>query len=118
MGEGKGHGKGYGQKGRSGTNRGHGKIFAEMLRLEINAAGSDYKRLRAIARKLLDLAEGGDLQAIQQVADRLDGKPAQESNISVVRVNASELSDNELADIAAGSGEDAADEAIDPSQLN
>ena len=118
MGEGKGHGRGYGQKGRSGTNRGAGKLFADMLRLEINAAGDDRKRLRRIVIKLLDLAESGDMQAICQVADRLDGRPAQESSVTVTRINAAELSDNELADIAAGGSEDADLPAVDPSQLN
>lgn len=43
--------------------------------MEIAAAGDDLKRLRAIARALLNKAEGGDMQAIREVADRLDGKP-------------------------------------------
>lgn len=107
-----------GKPGRSGTNRGAGKLFADMLRLEINAAGTERKRLRRIVTKLIELAEGGDMQAICQVADRLDGKPAQESSVTVTRVNATELSDNELADIAAGGGDDAAVPPIDPSQLN
>jgi hypothetical protein len=64
------------------------------------------------------MAEGGDMQAIAQVADRLDGKPAQESSVTVTRVNASELSDNELADIAAGGSADAAVPALDPQKLN
>lgn len=34
-------------------------------------------RLRAIADKLIENALGGDLQAIREVADRTDGKPAQ-----------------------------------------
>ena len=34
-------------------------------------------RVRAIARKLIEMAEGGDLQAIKEVGDRLDGKCAQ-----------------------------------------
>ena len=107
-----------GKPGRSGTNRGAGKLFADMLRLEINAAGPDRKRLRKIVCKLIELAEGGDMQAICQVADRLDGKPAQESSVTVTRISASELSDNELADIAAGGGDDAVDAPLDPQKLN
>jgi len=52
------------------------KPFADALRLEIGA-GNDPRRLRAIARKLIEMAEGGDLQAIKEVGDRLDGKCAQ-----------------------------------------
>jgi len=59
------------------------KPFVEALRMEINEAGENHKRLRLIARKLLSKAEDGDLQAIQQVADRLDGKPAQESTVTI-----------------------------------
>jgi hypothetical protein len=48
--------------------------------MELAALGEDDpKSLRGLARKLLDAASGGDntLAAIKEVADRLDGKPAQ-----------------------------------------
>jgi ribosomal protein L9 len=35
------------------------------------------KRLRAIARVHIAKAEAGDMQAIRELADRLDGKPTQ-----------------------------------------
>jgi len=35
------------------------------------------RRLRAIIEKLFEKAEQGDLQAIREVMDRLDGKPVQ-----------------------------------------
>jgi len=66
-----------GVKGRSGTNKGKDKPFAEALRMEIAAAGEDHKALRRIAAKLIEMAEGGDMQAINAIADRLDGKPVQ-----------------------------------------
>lgn len=72
-----------GVKGRSGTNRNKDKPFTEALRMEIAAAGGDHKALRKIAGKLLKLAAAGDMQAINAVADRLDGKPAQESHVTV-----------------------------------
>jgi hypothetical protein len=34
-------------------------------------------RLRALAEKLISLAEAGDLGAIREIADRLEGKPRQ-----------------------------------------
>ena len=37
----------------------------------------DGKKLRAIADKMLDLAAAGDIQAIKELGDRLDGKAAQ-----------------------------------------
>ena len=54
------------------------KPFADALKAEIEAAGNKHPVLREIARKLLDKAKEGDLQAVKEVADRLDGKPAQE----------------------------------------
>jgi ribosomal protein L17 len=42
----------------------------------------DGQRLRTIAEKLLTLAENGDIQALKEVGDRLDGKPAQQVQLS------------------------------------
>ncbi|MFY9953940.1 hypothetical protein [Bradyrhizobium sp.] len=67
--------------------------FADALRMEI-CAGNDLRHLRAIARKLIEMAEGGDLQAIKEVGDRLDGKCAQ--TIERGDVSVDELSDAEL----------------------
>ena len=41
------------------------------------AVQSDGKRLRAIAEALYDKAEQGDIAAIKEIGDRLEGKPAQ-----------------------------------------
>lgn len=38
---------------------------------------SDSDRLRRIAEKLIEKAEEGDLHAMREIGDRLDGKPAQ-----------------------------------------
>jgi hypothetical protein len=57
-------------------------------------AGNDPRRLRAIARKLIEMAESGDLQAIKEVGDRLDGKCAQTIECGDVSVEV--LSDREL----------------------
>ena len=53
------------------------KPFRDALRLELAAAGEDHKALRAIARNLIAMAQGDDMQAIKELADRMDGKPAQ-----------------------------------------
>src|SRR4051812_28696623 len=50
------------------------KPFNDALRIALRG---DPLRLRRIADKLATLAEGGDLGAIREVADRLDGKPLQ-----------------------------------------
>ena len=56
--------------------------------------------LRRIAAKLVEKAEQGELAAIREIADRLDGKPAQV--IDRRDVPLTELSDEELLAIAAG----------------
>ena len=55
------------------------KIYREALRLELAdmSEGVDLKKLREIARAHIEKAASGDMQAIKELADRLDGKPAQ-----------------------------------------
>jgi hypothetical protein len=56
--------------------------------------------LRRIAAKLVEKAEEGDLAAIREIADRLDGKPAQA--VEVGDVPPERLTDAQLYAIAAG----------------
>jgi hypothetical protein len=51
------------------------KPFTDMLRVALLSGGG--RRLRIIADKLVEKAEEGDLQAIREVIDRLDGKATQ-----------------------------------------
>lgn len=54
------------------------KTFANMLRVAISEAhGEGGTRLRAVADALVEKAMGGDVPAIKEVADRLDGKAMQ-----------------------------------------
>lgn len=69
------------------------KPFADALRMEI-FAGNNHRHLRALARKLFERALDGDLAAIREIADRLDGKLAQAIDRGNVPVEA--LSDREL----------------------
>ena len=59
------------------------KPYREALRLELAAAGEDLKELRAIARVHIGMCKCGDLGAITALADRTDGKPAQESTVTI-----------------------------------
>src|SRR6516165_4318942 len=56
--------------------------------------------LRRIAAKLVEKAEEGELAAIREIADRLDGKPAQVVDRPDLPI--SKLSDEQLLAIAAG----------------
>lgn len=52
------------------------KPFRDALRMEIAQAQdeNDFKSLRSIARALLREAANGDVQAVREIADRMDGK--------------------------------------------
>src|SRR6185437_5981923 len=74
------------QKGKSGNPGGQNreKVFAEALRIAVNRTTDDgRKKLLFIADKLVSEAIAGEGWAIAQIADRLDGKPAQESMVTV-----------------------------------
>lgn len=58
------------------------RIMAEALTLALNreadnAEGKPTKKMYLIADKLVDLAVDGDMQAIKEINDRIDGKPTQ-----------------------------------------
>lgn len=73
------------QKGKSGNPGGKpkDKAFADAVRVAVNREASDgRKKLNVLADKLVDFALAGEGWAMQQIADRLDGKPAQESTVT------------------------------------
>lgn len=57
------------------------KPFREALLMELLAVGPDHKALRQIAKAVIAKAAAGDIQAIKEIADRLDGKPPQATTI-------------------------------------
>lgn len=63
--------------GNANSGRRAEKPFRDALRMQLKEAGEDHKTLRLIAAKLIEMAASGDLQAIKELADRTDGKPAQ-----------------------------------------
>jgi Family of unknown function (DUF5681) len=87
------------KKGQSGNIYGGEKPFRDALRMEIADAGDDRKLLRKIAKRLLEMAEKGDMPAISMLADRLDGKPAQESTVTLVKRDENDWSRAELVAI-------------------
>jgi hypothetical protein len=71
--------------------------FNQALLIELR---SNPLALRRIAAKLIERAEEGELAAIREIADRLDGKPVQMLDRGDAPLN--QLTDEELLAIAAG----------------
>jgi hypothetical protein len=65
-----------------------------------------------------DAPHAARVSAATALLDRGWGKPSQIVDMTVRKAVAKDLADDELANIALGSGEGAADETVDPSQLN
>ena len=82
------------------------KPFTDALRVALLSGGG--RRLRIIADKLVAKAEAGDLQAIQQIGDRLDGRPSQAIERGEVPMEM--LSDGELLAIIRGGSREPLDE--------
>jgi hypothetical protein len=60
------------------------KPYRDALRMEIAALREgDIRGLRVIARAHLNKCKDGEMAAIKELADRLDGKPAQESTVTI-----------------------------------
>ena len=64
--------------GQSGNPNGARKFKKWQAMLERACLADDDVRLRQAAEALLDAAAAGDIAAIKEVADRLDGKVAQQ----------------------------------------
>lgn len=58
-------------------NAAKGRLWNDALRMAI--AQDDRSRIRKAIEKLLDLAAEGEPWAIKELADRLDGKPVQQT---------------------------------------
>lgn len=64
--------------GNANSGRKQEKPFRDALKLELAKLQDDDQRgLRKIARSLIEAAESGDMQAIRELADRVDGKVPQ-----------------------------------------
>jgi len=57
------------------------RLWAETIRRAV--VQSDGKRLRQIAEALLDKAAEGDIAAIKELGDRIDGKSVQASDVNL-----------------------------------
>lgn len=77
------------------------RLWADTLK---RIAVQDPDALRRVARKVLEAAEAGESWAVQEIGNRLDGKPVQQVEMTGDFTNrlAHEYSNAELAQIAAG----------------
>ena len=73
-------------KGQSGNpgGRAREKTWADAIRIAVNEAyeDGDKKKLRVLADKLVDKALQGEIAAMKEIGDRLDGKAAQSVAVS------------------------------------
>ena len=84
-----------GVKGRSGKQ--NDRPWTEALRVTVNHLDAKGKRrLLRIAERTVRMAEAGDISAIKEIGDRLEGKPAQESVVTFEKRDASDWSRDEL----------------------
>ena len=62
-----------------GGGKGQDKLWSDAIRIAAleSAKKGGPKKLRQAACKLVELAVGGDLAALKEMGDRLDGKPTQ-----------------------------------------
>ena len=68
--------------GNQNARKRHWSTAIESAVLEKDARTKRY-RLHAIAGKLIEMAEDGDIQAMKEIGDRLDGKPHQSIDATV-----------------------------------
>lgn len=92
-----------------------GREWFEALRYALaNYEDNDVKRgqaLKRIGKKLIEQALAGDMAAIKEIGDRIDGKAVQVIDATVTEVtSAAELTDDQLISIAATSSARVAEE--------
>lgn len=67
-----------GVKGRSGTNKGKDKPWADALRVVVSRDDDKGRKLlMKIAEACASAAASGDMQAVKEIGDRLDGRAHQ-----------------------------------------
>lgn len=70
------------EKGQSGNPGGRPKEKLWRQALMVALKDEDGAKLRRIAEKVAMLAEAGDMQAVKEIGDRLDGKAIQQQIVA------------------------------------
>lgn len=86
---------------KGNNNAGKGARLSKVLKKRLEERAKESELIDVLINKALE----GDLAAIKEVFDRIDGKPKQSIDMAaeVTQKNVKELTDDELAAIAAGS---------------
>ena len=93
------------QPGQSGNLNGRPKsawTWASLVRKAMDEVGEDGKRLKGqVSKALVTKALTGDVQAIKEIGDRIDGKPKQsiEAKIETEVTVYNKLNDEELSKV-------------------
>jgi hypothetical protein len=73
------------KKGDSRINRNgrpkKGQSLTDILNYKLDETKAGKLRREAVAEKLIDLAESGDITAIRYIMDRVDGRPKETVNL-------------------------------------
>lgn len=104
---------------RGNRNAAKGKDWESALRRAL-AQHETRNALTAIAKQVVNKALDGDMSAIKEIGDRLDGKPAQSVDLSgsIETRQPQEMDDAELQRIAAGGSTRTASPQTGPQRLN
>lgn len=74
-------------------------IMIAINREAVSADGRPTKKLHLVVEKLVDLAIEGDMGAIHEICDRVDGKPPSEATLTVTKHDATDWSRDELVSL-------------------
>lgn len=95
---------------KGNRNGAKGSMWANAIKRALaRAGGSIDAGVDKVADKLVASAQNGDQWAINEIGNRLDGKPTEHLIADFTHRSVEELSDGDLADIAAGGSNRAAE---------
>ena len=77
--------------GQAGNNNAtKNKVWTDALMRELTG-NQNAEKLKKLAVKLIEMAEEGDIKAIKEIGDRLEGKPAQSIDATIANPDGTNL---------------------------